>query len=216
MTRVTVFLADDHTLFRDGLKKIIDEHELFQVVGEAGDGRETIKKVEENPPDILLLDISMPIFTGFQVIERLKHYLPEMKVIALTLHNNESYVASFLKAGIHGYLLKTAPAREVLLAMEAVYQGGYYLDPNISSFLINYYLEHTLSSQNNEWDGLTTRELEVLKLIAEGYKNQHIADLLNVSVKTIESHRCNIMDKLDMHDRIDLVKYAIRRGIIQV
>lgn len=216
MTSVTVFLADDHTLFRDGLKKIIDEHELFQVVGEAGDGRETIKKVEENPPDILLLDISMPIFTGFQVIERLKHYLPEMKVIALTLHNNESYVASFLKAGIHGYLLKTAPAREVLLAMEAVYQGGYYLDPNISSFLINYYLEHTLSSQNNEWDGLTTRELEVLKLIAEGYKNQHIADLLNVSVKTIESHRCNIMDKLDMHDRIDLVKYAIRRGIIQV
>lgn len=216
MTRITVFLADDHTLVRDGLKKIIDEHELFQVVGEAGDGRETIKKVEENPPDILLLDISMPIFTGFQVIERLKNYLPEMKVIALTLHNNESYVASFLKAGIHGYLLKTAPAREVLLAMEAVYQGGYYLDPNISSFLINYYLEHTLSSQNNEWDGLTTRELEVLKLIGEGYKNQHIADLLNVSVKTIESHRCNIMDKLDMHDRIDLVKYAIRRGIIQV
>lgn len=216
MTRVTVFLADDHTLVRDGLKKIIDEHELFQVVGEAGDGQETITKVEENPPDILLLDISMPIFTGFQVIERLKNYLPEMKVIALTLHNNESYVASFLKAGIHGYLLKTAPAREVLLAMEAVYQGGYYLDPNISSFLINYYLEHTLSSQNNEWDGLTTRELEVLKLIAEGYKNQHIADLLNVSVKTIESHRCNIMDKLDMHDRIDLVKYAIRRGIIQV
>lgn len=216
MTRITVFLADDHTLVRDGLKKIIDEHELFQVVGEAGDGRETIKKVEENPPDILLLDISMPIFTGFQVIERLKNYLPEMKVIALTLHNNESYVASFLKAGIHGYLLKTAPAKEVLLAMEAVYQGGYYLDPNISSFLINYYLEHTLSSQNNEWDGLTTRELEVLKLIGEGYKNQHIADLLNVSVKTIESHRCNIMDKLDMHDRIDLVKYAIRRGIIQV
>lgn len=216
MKRAQVFLADDHALVRDGLKRIINEHELFQVVGEAGDGLETITKIEENVPDILLLDVSMPTFTGLQVIERLKSYLSQMKVVILTLHNNESYIASFLKAGVHGYLLKTAPAKEVLLAMEAVYKGGYYLDPNISSFIINFYVGHTLSKQNNQWDGLTTRELEVLKLIGEGYKNQHIADLLNVSVKTIESHRCNIMDKLDMHDRIDLVKYAIRRGIIQV
>ncbi len=216
MTIATVFIADDHAVLRDGLKKIINEHENFSVIGEASDGQETINKVQEVHPDILLLDISMPIFTGFQVIERLKNHLSEMKVVVLTLHNNESYVSALLKAGVHGYLIKTAPAREVLLALESVSKGGYYLDSTISKFIINHYIENVSAEVVDEWDGLTTRELEVLKLIAEGYKNQEIADLLNVSVKTVESHRYNIMDKLDMHDRIDLVKYAIRRGIIQV
>lgn len=211
-----VFIADDHAVFRDGLRKILLDHGSFEVVGEAGDGQEAINKLSECQPDILLLDVSMPIFNGFQVLEKIKDLLPGMKIIVLTLHNNESYIASFLKVGVHGYIIKTASAREVILALEAVCKGGYYLDPSVSRFLITHYLENRVEEKVEEWDGLTSREVEVLKLIAEGYKNQDIADLLNVSVKTVESHRYNIMDKLDMHDRIDLVKYAIRRGLIQV
>ncbi|AZR73104.1 hypothetical protein BBF96_06725 [Anoxybacter fermentans] len=216
MTKTKIFIADDHALIRDGLKKILSEYDYFEVIGEAGDGQETITKVKKNPPDILLLDISMPIFNGFQVIERIKNLLPKMKIVVLTVHNNESYISQFLKAGVQGYLLKTAPAREVVLALEAINRGGYYLDPSISRFIINHYLDNLEQDNLEDWDGLTSRELEVLKLIAEGYKNQDIANLLNVSVKTVESHRYNIMDKLDMHDRIDLVKYAIRKGIIQL
>lgn len=213
---VKIFIADDHAVFRDGLKRILADNANFEVVGEAADGQETVNRVQEQNPDILLLDVSMPVFNGFQVVERIKDLVPAIKVIVLTLHNNESYISSFLKAGVNGYIIKTASAREVLLALEAVAKGGYYLDPSVSRFLINHYVENTIEDQVEEWDGLTSREVEVLKLIAEGYKNQDIADLLNVSVKTVESHRYNIMEKLDMHDRIDLVKYAIRRGLIQV
>lgn len=216
MTETKVFIADDHAVVRDGLKMIINETRQFKVVGEAADGQETITKVMDHPPDILLLDISLPIFTGFQVMDKLKNLLSEMKVIILTLHNNESYISSFLKAGVKGYIIKTASAKELIVALEAVAKGGYYLDPSVSKFLITHYLENLQKDMVDEWDGLTSRELEVLKLIAEGYKNQEIADILNVSVKTVESHRYNIMDKLDMHDRIDLVKYAIRRGLIQL
>lgn len=213
---IRIFIADDHAVFRDGLKKILTEMGDFEVIGEAGDGQETILKIQENVPDILLLDISMPIFNGFQVVEKVKDLLSRMKILVLTFHNNESYISSLLKAGVSGYVIKTASAREVILAVEAVSKGGYYIDPSVSRFLITHYLENQIEEKVEEWDGLTTREVEVLKLIAEGYKNQDIADLLNVSVKTVESHRYNIMDKLDMHDRIDLVKYAIRRGLIQV
>lgn len=216
MSQTKIFIADDHAVFRDGLKKILEDHDGFEIVGEACDGQDTVTKVQELLPDILLLDISMPVFNGFQVVERVKNLQPTLKVIILTLHNNESYISSFLKAGVNGYIIKTASAREVILALEAVAKGGYYLDPSVSRFLINHYVENTIEDQVEEWDGLTSREVEVLKLIAEGYKNQDIADLLNVSVKTVESHRYNIMEKLDMHDRIDLVKYAIRRGLIQV
>lgn len=213
---VKIFIADDHAVFRDGLKRILADNANFEVIGEAADGQETVNKVQEQHPDILLLDVSMPVFNGFQVVERVKDLEPAIKVIVLTLHNNESFISSFLKAGVNGYIIKTATAREVILALEAVAKGGYYLDPSVSRFVINHYVENTIEDQVEEWDGLTSREVEVLKLIAEGYKNQDIADLLNVSVKTVESHRYNIMEKLDMHDRIDLVKYAIRRGLIQV
>lgn len=216
MTEIKVFIADDHVLVRDGLKRIINETDQFKVVGEAGDGQEAIAKVMDHPPDILLLDVSMPIFNGFQVMDKLKSLLSEIKVVILTLHNNESYISSFLKVGVKGYIIKTASDKELIVALEAVSKGGYYLDPSVSKFLITHYLENLQNDVIEDWDGLTTRELEVLKLIAEGYKNQDIAEVLNVSVKTVESHRYNIMDKLDMHDRIDLVKYAIRRGLIQL
>lgn len=216
MTETRVFIADDHAVVRDGLKRMINEAGPFKVIGEAGDGQETIAKVTENPPDILLLDVSMPIFNGFQIMDKLKNLLPEMKVVVLTLHNNESYISAFLKAGVQGYIIKTASAKELMVALEAVARGGYYLDPSVSKFLISHYLENMQEDVIEEWDGLTTREIEVLKLIAEGFKNQEIAEVLNVSVKTVESHRYNIMDKLDMHDRIELVKYAIRRGLIQL
>lgn len=211
-----IFIADDHAVFRDGLKLILTQLADFEIVGEAGDGQEVINRVQECAPDILLLDVSMPIFNGFQVLERVKGAIPDTRVVILTLHNNESYIAAFLKAGVHGYILKTASAREVIMALEAVARGGYYVDPSASRFLITHFLENQVEEREEEWDGLTSREVEVLKLIAEGYKNQDIAALLNVSVKTVESHRYNIMDKLDMHDRVGLVKYAIRRGLIQV
>lgn len=211
-----IFIADDHAIFRDGLKLILTQLADFDIVGEASDGQEVINRIQECAPDILLLDISMPIFNGFQVLERIKGMTLDTRVVILTFHNNESYIASFLKAGVHGYILKTASAREVILALEAVARGGYYVDPAVSRFLIAHFLENHEEEKEEEWDGLTSREVEVLKLIAEGYKNQDIAALLNVSVKTVESHRYNIMEKLDMHDRIDLVKYAIRRGLIQV
>lgn len=211
-----IFIADDHTVFRDGLKLVLTQLGDFEIVGEAGDGQEVISKILECTPDILLLDVSMPVFNGFQVLERIKGLVPETKVVVLTLHNNESYIVSFLKAGVHGYILKTASAQELILALEAVARGGYYVDPAVSRFLISHFLENHVEEKEEEWDGLTCREVEVLKLIAEGYKNQDIASLLNVSVKTVESHRYNIMEKLDMHDRIELVKYAIRRGLIQV
>ena len=217
MIKTTVFIADDHAIVRDGLKHIINNHEDFIVIAEAADGNETVSKIEEKIPDILLLDISMPIFNGFQVIERVKQFMPPMKVIILSLHKNESYVSQAFRAGVHGYILKSSPAQELLIALQAVKdRGGFYLDPSISRFMINYYIENSSADQFNDWDGLTSRELEVLKLIAEGYKNYDIAKLLNVSIKTVESHRYNIMDKLDMHDKIELAKYAIRKGIIQV
>ncbi|MCK4260916.1 MAG: response regulator transcription factor [Halanaerobiales bacterium] len=211
-----VFIADDHGIVRDGLKKILADYEKFEVIGEAENGQETIQKVIQNPPDILILDISMPIFNGFQVVERLKDLMNDMKVIILTAQNNESHIAWFLRAGVQGYIIKSAVEKEFILALEAISKGGCYLDPSISRFVIKYFLERIEEDKIAEWDGLTNRELEVLKLIAEGYKNQDIATLLNVSIKTIESHRYNIMDKLDMHDRIELVKYAIRTGIIQL
>lgn len=215
MSKTSIFIADDHALIRDGIKRILSDHRDFEVIGESENGLDTVRLVKKNPPDILLLDISMPRLNGFQIVKKLKN-LDNMKVVILTVHNSEPHIIRLLKAGVHGYIIKTAPAQELILALEAVAKNGYYLDPTISGFIINKYLDNLESNDINDWDGLTNRELEVLKLIAEGYKNQEIADLLGLSVKTIESHRYNIMDKLDMHDRLELTKYALRRGIIQL
>jgi two-component system response regulator NreC len=206
----SVLLADDHALIRQGLKALL-EKQGFQVICEASDGQEAIRSVEKTQPDVAIIDISMPILNGVDAARELKKSSPKTKVILLTQHEEDQYVTEALRAGVKGYVLKGQAAEDLVHAIQEVCRGSVYLSPHISRAVVDAYLSKTYVSN----DPLSGRERQVLQLVGEGKSTKDIAVHLGISVKTAESHRARLMKKLDIHETASLVRYAIRRGLIQ-
>lgn len=210
-----VLIAEDHTLFRDGLKALLSNEPDFEVVGEAADGQEAISSVDQTKPDLVLLDLSMPRVDGMTAIKEIKRRSPETKLLVLTVHKTEEHVAETLHSGANGYVLKDAGHRELMLAMKSVAEGGCYLSPAVSAKVVDGFLsEKKRTSPVVQSALLTSRERQVLKLIAEGYKSKGIADVLCISEKTVAKHRANIMAKLDLHSASALTAFAIEQGLV--
>ena len=215
MNKIRVLLAEDHTIVRKGLRSLLDGEAGIEVIGEAEDGREAVEKVQQLLPDVVLMDIAMPGLNGLEATRQIKKRFPEVKVVILTMHANEEYIFQILRAGASGYLVKQAAPTELLSAIQAAYQGESFLSPSISRKVIEEYIQQAeATAENDSYDQLTDREREVLQLIAEGHPNREIAELLHISVKTVETHRANLMDKLDIHSTAELTQYAIRKGVI--
>jgi DNA-binding NarL/FixJ family response regulator len=213
--RVRIVLADDHTILREGLRSLLSADPNFDIVGEADDGRKAVRWVEKLGPDLLLMDLSMPRMSGMDAISEIKKRYPETKIIALTVHKTEEYLLTTLQAGVDGYVLKDATHDELVLAIHNVMAGKRYLSPGISEKVIEGYLEGKEDSLSvSSWQKLSQREREVLKLIAEGYKNKEIAEDLCISLKTVEKHRANLMKKLDLHNAAGLTVYAVDKGLV--
>ncbi len=210
-----IVITEDHTILREGLRSLLSSHAEFEIVGEAGDGREAIRCVEKFNPDLILTDLSMPRMNGMAAIREIKKHFPKTKVLVLTVHKAEEYILTAFKAGADGYLLKDATHGEMIMAVKRVLSGKNYISPQISDKALEVYLEgkKTLRPQT-AWETLTSREREVLKMIARGYKSKAIADDLCISVKTVEKHRANLMEKLNLHNIQTLTAYAIQKGLI--
>ena len=207
-TRVS--LADDHSLIRQALRALL-EKQGFQVVSEASDGQEALRSVEKTQPDVAILDIGMPVLNGMDAARELMKSSPKTRVILVTQHDEDQYVMEALRAGVRGYVLKSQAAEDLVHAIQEVCRGSVYLSPNVSSAVVDAYLSKTYASP----DPLSGRERQVLQLIGEGKSTKAIATHLGISVKTAESHRARLMKKLDIHETASLVRYAIRRGLIQ-
>jgi len=207
---IRIVLADDHVLVRQGLKSLL-EREGFQVVAEASDGQEALSHVESLQPDIAVMDISMPTLNGLNAAREISRASPKTKTILLTQHDESQYIREALEAGVKGYVLKSQVASDLLLAIRQVSRGQVYLSPGVSSAVMEAYNSKSETSKNP----LTTRERQVLQLIAEGKSTKDVASLLGISVKTAESHRTRLMQKLDIHETASLVLYAVRHGIVQ-
>lgn len=213
--RHRVVIAEDHTILREGLRALLSLSPDLEIVGEAEDGRDAIQCAEKVKPNLVLMDLSMPRMNGMDAIREIKRLCPGTKILALTVHKAEEYVLASLQAGADAYVLKDATHAELMVAVKSVLAGKRYLSPGISEKVIEGYLEGRKGSKlRSPWDILTQREREVLKLIAEGYKNKEIADYLCLSVKTVETHRANLMRKLDLHDVSALTTFAIEKGLI--
>jgi DNA-binding NarL/FixJ family response regulator len=213
--RIRVLLADDHAVVREGLRHVLSACEDMLVVGEAEDGHQALNLTLQLAPDVLVLDIGMPGMDGISVTKRLRQHPNGTKVLILTVYENEEYLVPVLKAGASGYVPKRAAAADLVTAIRTVYLGDTYLHPSVTKSLVHDYLKLAEKSDvEGERDGLTAREIEILRLIAEGHTSREIADRLYLSVKTVQAHRTNIMQKLGVHDVASLVRYAIRTGLI--
>ena len=210
-----IVIAEDYTILREGLRALISSSPDLEVIGEAEDGKDAIECAEKLSPDLMLVDLSMPRTNGVDAIREIKNRCPETKVVALTVHKAEEYVLAALEAGADGYVLKDATRPQLMMAIETVLDGKPYLSPGVSERVIQGYLDGKKRVKpSSSWDTLTRRERQVLKLIAEGYRNKEIADYLYVSVKTVEKHRANLMQKLDLHNASALTALAIEKGLI--
>ncbi len=211
-----IVIAEDHQILRDGLKAILNASDDLKVVGEAEDGLEAIRRIQELEPDLALLDLSMPRMDGLSVIKEIKSRNPETKIVALTMHKDEEYVLEAFRSGANGYCIKSSGHNELKVAIRSVLSGKTYVSPEISDKVLEGYLETKRRiKEKSSWDTLTQREREVLKLVGEGYRNKEIADYLCISVKTVEKHRANIMQKLDLHSASALTAYAIEKGLVE-
>ena len=209
-----ILIADDHAIVRSGLRKILDSKPDLEVVAEAEDGAEAVDKALKEDVDLAILDVSMPRMTGIQATAELHKRKPELKTLILSMHDSEQFLFEALKAGASGYVLKSGADTDIVDACRAAMRGDSYLYPSAVATLVRDYVERGGRGEE-EFDVLTPRELEVLKLIAEAHTSKDIAQALFISVKTVERHRQNILDKLGMRDRVELTRYAIRRGLIQ-
>jgi DNA-binding NarL/FixJ family response regulator len=208
--RIRVLLADDHMMVRQGIRALL-EKEGFDVVAEAMDGREAVRQAEKLEPDVAVLDIAMPLLNGIDAAREIRRVSPRTKTTLLTVHEETQYVVEALRAGVTGYVVKTKAAEDLVKAIREVSAGAVYMSPGVSREAVRAYLDGTEPSA----DGLTPREREVLQLVAEGKTTKEVAAVLGISVKTAESHRSRIMEKLDIHETASLVRYAIRLGVIQ-
>ncbi len=212
---IRLIVADDHAVVREGIRRLLDAEPDIEVVGEAGDGVGAVELTQSLLPDVVCLDVSMPRMNGVEATRRIKASLPHVGVVILTMHEDEDYVIELVRAGASGYVLKRSSARDLVDAVRAVAGGHAFLHPVIARRLT---VEHDPGGSRQEerrrFDGLTEREREVVRLIADGLTNREIAERLTISVKTVETHRTHIMEKLDLHDRAHLVRYAVRKGLI--
>ncbi|HXF82803.1 MAG TPA: response regulator transcription factor [bacterium] len=216
MAKIRVLVADDHAIVREGVRMILAKEPDVEVVGEAGDGQEALDLVERLRPHVVIMDISMPGVGGIEATQRLKAAHPQIQVLALTMHEDESYVFQLLRAGAAGYVLKRAAAQDLVQAVRAAARGEAFLYPSVARRVVEDYLKRVEAGEERErYDGLTAREKEILTLIAQGLSNQQIAEKLFISIKTVQTHRAHILEKLGLHDRTELVRYAIRKGLIQ-
>jgi len=224
MPPIRVFLADDHAVLRAGLKALLSAQADMDVVGEAGDGLEALREAERIRPDVVLADVGMPGLTGLELTRRLKESLPEARVLILTVHEDQSFLDRALRAGAAGYLVKRAAEEDLLAGIRAVARGEAFLFSSMTKGLIEDYLRRTSRGGAREgsespapkpYDGLTPREVQVLRLIAQGYSNVQVAEVLVISVKTVESHRARIVEKLGLRSRVELVRYALGKGLLE-
>jgi len=214
MAKIRLLIVDDHTLFRESLHSHLNTIKNIEVVGEAGDGVEAVNKTTQLQPDVILMDFAMPNLNGLQATRQIKKMNPSVKILVLTMYETGQHIHEILRAGASGYILKKAPTQELLSAIQAVYQGGAFLCPSVAKEVLDGYLEQAKEGEKDSHEELTEREFELLCLIAEGKTNKEIANMLGISVNTVQTHRLNLMKKLDVHDSTQLVRYAIRRGLI--
>jgi DNA-binding NarL/FixJ family response regulator len=214
MDEIKILLVDDHAIMRDGIRALLGLNEDIKIVGEASDGRVAIKKAEELVPDIILMDIAMPGMDGLEATHHILKHNPRAKIIVLTQYDNREYILSAIKAGAVGYVSKRALGSELVGAIKAVHRGDSFLYPSAAAALIEEYRQRDKIS--DPYDQLTSREREILKLIAEGHTSQQIASMLVISSKTVLGHRSRIMTKLSLHNRTELIKYAMRRGLVSL
>ncbi len=210
MKRIRILLADDHAVVRQGFKMILDAQPDMEIVGEAGNGRDAVELAEKLRPEVVVMDVAMPELNGIEATRRITESAPHTRVLALSMHKDSVYVREMLRAGARGYLLKDSPAGELLTAVRAVASGEGYLSPEVSNAVLDDYRRHV----SNPIDLLTSREREVLQMLAEGKTNKEIAGVLNLSVYTVDAHRGRIMEKLNLHSINELVRFAVRNGLV--
>jgi DNA-binding NarL/FixJ family response regulator len=214
MTKLRVFLADDHAVVREGLKTLVNAQPDMEVIGEASDGQLTCAQVIELLPDVVVMDVSMPVLNGAQATQQLRTACPQGKVLALTVHEDKGYLRQLLEAGAAGYVLKRAAAAEVIHAIRTVAEGGIYLDPTLAGMVARGYV-HKPSSKVSGTGELSEREAEMVRLIAAGHTNKEIAGRVHLSVKTVETYKARSLEKLGLKTRADLVRYAFNRGWLE-
>jgi DNA-binding NarL/FixJ family response regulator len=210
-----ILLADDHTLLRQGLRRMLEERPDWQVVAEAGDGRDAVRLAEEHQPDVAIIDVGMPLLNGVETTRQIVHRAPRVHVLVLSMHADEAYVTQVLKAGAIGYLLKDSADVDLMKAIDAVAIGKSFFSPAVARMMIDEYGQPKSGQASDRYENLSEREREVFQLVAEGKTNKEIAALLFISVSTVETHRGRIMEKLDVHSAAEVVLYAVRRGIIR-
>ena len=215
MNKIRVLIADDHAIVREGLRQLLNGQRDMEVAGEAEDGRQALEKVKSFHPDVILLDIDMPHLNGLEVISLIKEAAPETQVVVLSMHSKETYVQQVLSSGALGYVLKASPSTDILEAIRMAHRNEYFLSSRLKAEVIGKYLKTKRSAPAlRGYDLLTEREQQVFRLVAQGHSTSQIADILCVSPKTVEKHRTSLMNKLGVRDRLELLKYAIKIGIV--
>ena len=218
-TKKSVFIVDDHPVFREGIKALIGSNRGYEVIGESGSAGDAFKSVLAKRPDIVIVDLSLPDKSGIELIRDFRSRLPDIRSLVLSMHSKAEYIASAFQAGATGYVVKESAAEDLVAALDAVSQGDYYMDSAVSAQVVKKLMQaqpENRKIQNGNYDSLTVREQQVMALLAEGNGIKKIADTLHISRKTVENHRSNIYNKLDIHSSIELVRYAVKLGIIDV
>jgi two-component system response regulator NreC len=215
LAKLRVLLGDDHTLVRHGLRKILEERPDWEIVAEVGDGREAVRKCTALKPDVAVLDIAMPLLNGIDATQQIVRKVPDTKVLVLSMHSDEAYVTRALQAGATGYMLKDSAGKDLLKGIASVAAGQAYFSPAIASLMLDDYVRRVAGSGvADRYETLSEREREIFQLIAEARTNKEVAELLEISPATVETHRARILQKLDIHNTAELVLYAVRRGVI--
>ena len=215
MAPLRILLADDHTVVRQGLRKVLEERPEWQVVAEAGDGREAVRLAEQHKPDVAVVDVAMPLLNGIEATRQITRRTPQTKVLVLSMYPDEAYVTQMLKAGATGYLLKDSADVDLLEAVQAVSQGKSFFSPAVARLMSDDYARQRGENAVDRYESLSEREREIFQLVAEGKANKEIAALLFISPSTVETHRARIMEKLDLHSAAEIVLYAVRRGVVR-
>ena len=215
MAKLRILLGDDHTLLRSGLRKILQEQSEWEVIAEAGDGRDAVRRAADLRPDVAILDVGMPLLNGIEATRQIVRRFPEMRILILSMHSDEAYIIQALKAGAKGYLLKDSVETELILGVMAISSGKSYFSPAVSKVMLDDYMRHLAEKGiEDRFDALSEREREIFQLVAEGHSSKEIATMLSVSPFTVETHRAHVLQKLDLHSTAELVLYAVRRGVI--